>query len=84
MKDYKQKALLRIKIAQGHLEKVRQMLEEDSYCPDIIHQSQAVQSALKKTDEVILQGHLESCVLGELKNKKQLSEEILEVFRKKQ
>jgi CsoR family transcriptional regulator, copper-sensing transcriptional repressor len=84
MKDYKQQALLRIKIAQGHLEKVRQMLEEDSYCPDIIHQSQAVQSALKKTDEIVLHGHLESCVLGELKNKKKLSAEILEVFRKKQ
>ena len=84
MKDYKQNALQRIKIAQGHLQKVRQMLEEDSYCPDIIHQSQAVQSALKKIDEIVLHGHLEGCVLGELKNKKKLSEEILEVFRKKQ
>lgn len=84
MRDYKQQALQRIKIAQGHLEKVRQMLEENSYCPDIIHQSQAVQSALKKIDEVVLEGHLENCVLSGLKNKKKLSEEILEVFRKKQ
>jgi CsoR family transcriptional regulator, copper-sensing transcriptional repressor len=84
MEDYKKQAIQRIKITQGHLEKVRQMLESDSYCPDIIHQSQAVQAALKKVDELVLEGHLENCVLSEVKNKKKLSDEILEVFRKKQ
>ncbi|MBX4206007.1 metal-sensitive transcriptional regulator [Candidatus Microgenomates bacterium] len=82
--ESKKQALQRIKIAQGHLAKVRQMLEKEEYCPDIIHQSQAVQAALKKIDEIILEGHLQNCVLSDVKNKKKLTEEILEVFRKKQ
>lgn len=84
MSDYKKQAVRRIQIAQGHLQKVRHMLEEDRYCPDIIHQSQAVQAALKKVDELVLEGHLENCVLSGLKEKKKLSAEILEVFKKKQ
>ena len=44
--DAKKEALRRISIAQGHLEKVKRMLEEDEYCPHIIHQSQAVQAAV--------------------------------------
>lgn len=84
MTNSKQQALRRIQIAQGHLQKVRAMLESDQYCPDIIHQSQAVQSALKKVDEIVLAGHLEGCVLSELKNSKKdkMLKEILEVFKK--
>ena len=37
-----------------HLRKVKKMAEENAYCPDVIHQSQAVQAALKKVDEAIL------------------------------
>ena len=77
----------RLSIAEGHLKKVKIMVEENSYCPDIIHQSQAVQAALKKIDEAILGSHLQTCVLGDMKgtpnNKKKLAKEILEVFRKK-
>lgn len=77
----------RLSIAEGHLKKVKKMAEENSYCPDIIHQSQAVQAALKKIDETILESHLHTCVLNDIKgtsqNKKKLAKEILEVFKKK-
>jgi len=77
----------RLAIAEGHLKKVRKMVESDTYCLDVIHQSQAVQAALKKVDEVILHGHLHSCVLKDIHEPKsereKLVEEILEVFRKK-
>jgi len=59
---------------------------DDVYCPDIIHQSQAVQAALKKADETILHGHLHSCVLKDLHSPKSENEkivnEILELFKK--
>lgn len=88
MKDinFKKQALQRIKIAKGHLEKVQKMLEEDVYCPDVIHQSQAVQAALKKIDEVILHGHLHSCVIhdihGPKSEKEKMIKEIVELFKK--
>lgn len=82
--DFKKNALKRISIAQGHLQKVRKMLQDDSYCPDVIHQNRAVQAALKKVDEVILHGHLHSCVLKDMHGTKseKMVGEIVELFKK--
>lgn len=83
----KNQALQRIAIAEGHIKKVKRMVEDGAYCPDVIHQSQAVQAALKKVDEIILHGHLHSCVLQDMHGPKatneKLVEEILELFKKK-
>lgn len=86
-KEVKRKALRRFSIAQGHLNKVKGMVEEEEYCPNVIHQSRAVQAALKKVDEMILHGHLHTCVLRDIhgpkaKNEK-LVEEIMDLFKKK-
>lgn len=82
----KLEVLRRLAIAEGHLKKIRQMAESDSYCLEVIHQSQAVQAALKKVDEIVLHGHLHSCVLQDIhepKSKKEkLVKEIVEVFSK--
>jgi DNA-binding FrmR family transcriptional regulator len=84
-KDYKKTLVKRLSIARGHLEKVRKMVEDDAYCPDVIHQSQAVQAALKKVDEKILHKHLNTCVLGDMgdkKKSKKLAQEIEDLFKK--
>lgn len=76
-------AVKRLKVIEGHLKKVRQMVEENRYCIDILQQSLAVQNALKKVDEIILDNHLHTCVaeaVGE--RKKEKIEEILALFRK--
>ncbi len=84
--SFKTKAIRRIAIAEGHLRKVKSMLEEGAYCPDVIHQSRAVQAALKKVDEIVLHGHLHSCVLQDLHGSKSENEkaveEIVELFKK--
>ncbi len=83
-KTVKKQAIDRLARAEGHLKKVRSMVEEDAYCPDVIHQSKAVQAALKKVDELILHGHLHSCVFNEIhgtKSKREkLIEEIVDLF----
>lgn len=82
--QFREEAINRLKKAKGHLEKVQEMLEEDAYCPDIIHQNRAVQAALKKVDEVVLHGHLHSCVLKDIhdKNSEKLVGEIVDLFSK--
>jgi DNA-binding FrmR family transcriptional regulator len=82
--DFKKDALKRILIVQGHLQKVKKMLEEGSYCPDVIHQSRAVQAALKKVDEIVLHGHLHTCVLKDMHGDKseKMVGEIVELFKK--
>jgi len=82
----KSKIIHRLKITHGHIEKVIKMVEEDAYCIDVINQSQAIQSALKKVDEIILENHLKSCVIDPAKKGKidenKLIKEIKAVFRK--
>ena len=86
MKNNNQKVLQRMKIARGHLEKVIDMVEKGEYCLNIIQQSQAVQSALSKVDEVILENHLKTCVRNSIESGKNIDEkvaEVIEVFKRK-
>ena len=74
----------RLKIAEGHLARVIEMVKKGDYCIDVINQSQAVQSALKHADEVILANHLSTCVAAEIKkgNAKDVIKEVIQVMNK--
>lgn len=83
--DVKEQLLHRLKISRGHLDRVIQMVEEDSYCIDVIHQSQAIQSALENFDRVTLENHLNTCVVEDIKkgNSQKAINEIMEVLKQK-
>ena len=85
MKKTKNNILHRAKIIQGHCGKVVKMIEEKEYCVDILHQSLAVQSALKKLDEELLNNHLNTCVVRQIKSGKanEAAKEVLEIFKKR-
>lgn len=86
MTEHKKKVLHRMKIAKGHLEKVISMVDKGEYCLDIIQQSQAVQSALGKVDELILENHLKTCVRDSMASNKNIDEkvaEVIQVFKRK-
>jgi CsoR family transcriptional regulator, copper-sensing transcriptional repressor len=81
--DTQKRVLHRIKIAKGQLETVLKMTEDGKYCIDIINQSRAVQHALKETDYLLLENHLQTCVV-DLVNKgkaKQSVDEIMRLFK---
>lgn len=61
------------------------MYKKGDYCIDIVHQSLAVQAALKKADEEILKNHLETCVADSIKNgqSKKAIDEVMEILEKK-
>lgn len=83
-KDTQERIVHRLKIAQGHLAKVSAMAESGTYCIDILHQSNAVQRALKEADNLILENHLKTCVVDHIKKgeaAKSISE-IMNVFKK--
>lgn len=85
-KDTQERILHRLKIAQGHLRKVMQMVEEDRYCIDVLHQSQAVQKALKETDHLMLENHLKKCTADAIRSgdTQKAIGEVMTVFRKSQ
>ena len=83
-KGIDERIMHRLKISRGHLEKVIQMVENDDYCIDILTQSLAVQGALKEIDSLLLENHLNTCVVDDIKKgkTKETVEEILKVFKK--
>ena len=80
----KNQVVKRLKIAEGHLRKVTSMMENNVYCIDVLHQSQAVQAALKEIDNLILQNHLNTCVADSIKKgkSKEVIKEIMSVFKR--
>jgi len=48
---------------EGHVRAVRQMSEEGRDCADILFQLAAIQSALRKVAEIVLDDHMQTCVL---------------------
>jgi DNA-binding FrmR family transcriptional regulator len=66
--ERKAAAINRVRSAIGHLQAIERMLAEDAYCIDVMAQVQAVQAALGKINEVLLQNHLEHCVTDALRS----------------
>ena len=53
----------RLARAIGHLQKVKQMVENGEDCSQVLVQLAAVKSALNSTGKVILKDHLEHCIV---------------------
>ena len=60
---HKTSAQNRLKTVRGHLDAVITMVEDDRYCPEIMKQVSALQASLEKVNRVLLQNHLETCVV---------------------
>ena len=79
----KNDVLKRVAYILGHLQGVNKMIKEDKYCIDIVKQIQAVQSALNKVTEIVLEDHLNTCVSHAIKKGKghQLIKEVMETIK---
>ena len=78
-------ALRRLQTVEGHIRGVTRMVEEDAYCIDVIRQIQAVQSALNKISAMIMQEHLNSCLItavrgDDLAERERVLKEIADVY----
>lgn len=54
--------LNRLKRIEGQVRGIAQMVGDDRYCIDILHQVQAVKAALAKVESAILKDHAACCV----------------------
>lgn len=80
----KQNVVRRLKIIEGHVARIIKMVEDGTYCIDVLQQTSAVKNALKKAEEILLINHLNSCVINALKSgaNEKTTEELGKVFRK--
>lgn len=58
----------RLSRAIGHLESIRRMVEEGRDCSEVLIQLSAVKSAINNTGKVILQDHIQHCIVDAVKD----------------
>ena len=73
----------RLKRMIGQLNGISKMLDDNRYCGDILIQVAAVESALQSFGYLVLQDHLETCVVEEIqKGNTQIVDEAVELIKK--
>ena len=84
-KELKLRAVRRLKIIEGQIRGLQKMVEEDKYCIDIITQASAIKEALSSVEDLLLENHLSTHVIHQIKNgqEQQATEEILKVYKLK-
>ena len=57
----------RLKRIEGQVRGLQRMLDENAYCPDILTQASAVNSALNSFCRVLLASHIRTCVSEDIR-----------------
>ena len=81
-KTNKEKLIRRLKIVEGQVRGVREMIEQNKYCIDVITQTSAVKQALSSVEDSLMEGHLSTCLVIQIKKgeTKQATAEMLKVY----
>lgn len=79
------KLIRRLKIVEGQVRGLQEMVLKDTYCIDVITQTSAVKQALSNIEDVLLENHLSHCALNQIKsgNERKAIGEILKVYQLK-
>ena len=83
--EIKNRALRRLKIIEGQVRGLEEMVSKEKYCIDIITQTSAVKKALSGVEDLILENHLSTHVIHQIKHgyENQPVKEILKIYRLK-
>lgn len=79
----KQKILRRLKISEGQIRGLQKMVEKEEYCIDILQQSSAAKQALSGIEDLILENHLSTHVIEQIKAGKEskTTKEVLAIYK---
>jgi DNA-binding FrmR family transcriptional regulator len=74
-----------LKLLEGQVRGLQRMIESDKYCIDVITQTSAVKQGLSNVEDLLLENHLGSCILDQVKRGKsdKAKNEILKVYKLK-
>lgn len=69
MSAHNRRAILqRMARLEGQVRGIRQMLEEDRDCPEILNQMSAARAALDKVARMVFEDHLDHCLVDALRD----------------
>lgn len=82
MKHNNDKLIKRLKIIEGQVRGLQEMLEKETYCIDIITQTSAVKQALSGVEDALMESHLGTCLVHQIQRgqSKKATMEILKVY----
>ncbi len=66
-REFKDKLISRLNKIDGQVKGIKNMIENDRYCDDILNQITSIRSALAGLQLELLNGHINTCVLDQLK-----------------
>ena len=75
--------ITRLNRIEGQIRGVKNMVEEERYCVDILNQVSAVQAALNGFNKELLANHIRSCVVEDIQNgNEDVVDELCETIKK--
>ena len=81
--EEKKQLIRRLNIINGQVNGLKQMIEYDRHCSDILIQVSAITKSLKSFGNVLLKSHLKTCVVNDIKNDKLSAlDEVVDLFNK--
>jgi len=77
-----EKLIRRLKIIEGQVRGLQEMLEDKKYCIDIITQTSAIKQALSGVEDALMESHLSTCLVHQIQKGQtaKATKEILKVY----
>ena len=82
-KEIKKRAVRRLRVLEGQIRGLQRMVDKEEYCVDILQQSSAAKNALSGIEDLILENHLFTHVVEQIKTGKEskFTKEILQIYK---
>lgn len=75
--------ITRLNRIEGQIRGIKNMVEEERYCVDVLNQVSAVQAALNSFNKELLANHIHSCVVEDIRaGKEEAVDELCETIKK--
>lgn len=81
--DIKKQIEVRLKRIEGQVRGLQKMIDVETYCVDVITQTSAVRKALSAVEDLLLENHLSTHVVEQMKsgNVKKATDEIISIYK---
>ena len=80
--EEKKKLINRLARIEGQIRGIRNLVENDAYCVDILTQSAAAKNAFAAFNRELLRRHIEGCVVRDIKNDEADIDELMDIIGK--
>lgn len=81
--DERKELITRLNKIEGQIRGIRNMVENNAYCNDILIQSAAANAAIHAFNKILIASHIRGCVVHDIKEgKDDTVEELVETLKK--